>query len=79
MRLDSILEYTHRVMAALTSLFIVASALLGRRNARSVRWVSRPLFAGRLNLGNLCGWLELARRVMAGLSERLKLGTRGRV
>jgi cytochrome c oxidase assembly protein subunit 15 len=42
MRLDSILEYAHRVMAALTSLFIVASAIAGWRKAGSIRWVSRP-------------------------------------
>ena len=42
MRVDSILEYTHRVTAALTSLLIVASAVAGWRRARSVRWVSWP-------------------------------------
>jgi heme a synthase len=42
MRIDSILEYTHRLLAALTSTFIVASAIAGWRRARSVRWVSWP-------------------------------------
>ena len=42
MRLDSILEYSHRVLAALTSLAILASAILGWRKARSIRWVSWP-------------------------------------
>lgn len=42
MRIDSILEYTHRVLAALTSLFIVASAVVGLRRSRSIRWVSWP-------------------------------------
>ena len=42
MRLDSILEYAHRVLAALTSLCIVASAAVGWRKARSIRWVSWP-------------------------------------
>jgi cytochrome c oxidase assembly protein subunit 15 len=42
MRIDSILEYTHRVLAALTSLFIVASAVVGWRRSRSIRWVSLP-------------------------------------
>ena len=42
MRLDSILEYSHRVLAALTSLFIIASAIVGWRKARPLCWVSRP-------------------------------------
>jgi heme A synthase len=42
MRLDSILEYTHRVLAALTALFIIASAIVGWRRSRSIRWVSWP-------------------------------------
>jgi len=36
------LEYTHRVLALLTSLLIVASAMVGWRNTRSVRWVAWP-------------------------------------
>ena len=42
LRMDSIIEYTHRLTAALTSLLIVAAAVLGWRNARSIRWVSWP-------------------------------------
>jgi cytochrome c oxidase assembly protein subunit 15 len=42
LRLDSMLEYTHRVLALLTSLLIVASAIVGWRNARSIRWVAWP-------------------------------------
>jgi heme A synthase len=42
MRLDSILEYTHRVVAGLTSLLIVASAVVGWHSARSNRWMSWP-------------------------------------
>lgn len=42
LRVDSILEYAHRVLAALTSLFIIASAIAGWRKARSIRWVSWP-------------------------------------
>lgn len=42
MRLDSILEYSHRVLAALTSLLIVVSAITGWRTYRSIRWVSWP-------------------------------------
>lgn len=41
-RLDSILEYTHRLLAGLTSLLIVASAIAGWRRARSMHWVSWP-------------------------------------
>jgi cytochrome c oxidase assembly protein subunit 15 len=45
-RVDSVLEYAHRVLAALTSISIVASAVLGWRRARSLRWISwPPLFA----------------------------------
>lgn len=42
LRMDSIIEYTHRLFAGLTSLLIVAAAVLGWRNARSIRWVSWP-------------------------------------
>jgi heme A synthase len=42
MRLDSILEYTHRVMAAVTSLLIATSAIVGLRESRPVRWVAWP-------------------------------------
>ncbi len=43
MRMDSIIEYSHRVVAALTSLLIVAAAAVGLWQYRSIRWVSRPL------------------------------------
>lgn len=42
MRLDSILEWIHRALAGLTSLFIIASAIVGWHNIRAIRWVSRP-------------------------------------
>jgi cytochrome c oxidase assembly protein subunit 15 len=42
MRLDSILEYIHRVLAGLTLLFIIASAIVGWYKVRTLRWVSRP-------------------------------------
>lgn len=41
-RFDSILEYAHRVLAALTTLIIIASAIVGWIKARSIRWVSWP-------------------------------------
>lgn len=42
MRIDSILEYAHRVLAALASLSIVASAVVGWRKTRAIRWLSWP-------------------------------------
>ena len=42
MRTDAIIEYTHRLFAALTSPFIIAAALVGWMKASSIRWVSRP-------------------------------------
>jgi heme a synthase len=41
-RLDSIIEYTHRLLAAAASLSILASAILGWRDRRSDPWVARP-------------------------------------
>ena len=38
-RFDSILEYTHRVVAAVASLLIVASAIVGWRGDRANRWL----------------------------------------
>ncbi len=42
MRSDAIIEYTHRLFAALTSPVIIAAALMGWMKARSIRWVSWP-------------------------------------
>lgn len=42
MRSDAIIEYTHRLFAALTSPVIIAAALMGWMKARSIRWVSLP-------------------------------------
>jgi cytochrome c oxidase assembly protein subunit 15 len=42
MRLDSIIEYTHRIVALLASPLIFAAAFVGWRRTRSLRWVSRP-------------------------------------
>jgi cytochrome c oxidase assembly protein subunit 15 len=41
----AITEYTHRVVAALTTPLIVAAAFVGWRRARGLRWVSRPPLA----------------------------------
>ena len=40
MRTDAIIETTHRLLAALTSVTIVAAAIVGWRRSRSIRWVS---------------------------------------
>jgi cytochrome c oxidase assembly protein subunit 15 len=42
MRSDAIIEYTHRLFAALTSPVIIAAAVMGMMRARSIKWVSRP-------------------------------------
>ena len=41
-RIDSILEYTHRVIAGLTALLVVASSVVGWRHYRGIRWLHRP-------------------------------------
>lgn len=40
--IKAVIEYTHRLVAALTTPLIVAAALVGWRQARAIRWVSRP-------------------------------------
>lgn len=42
LEIKAILEYTHRVVAALTTLLIVIAALVGWRQTRHLPWVSRP-------------------------------------
>ena len=42
LRMDAIIEYLHRLIAALTSPFILASAVVGWWKFRAVKWVSRP-------------------------------------
>jgi heme A synthase len=39
---NAIIEYTHRFVAALTTPFIVAAAVVGWRRTRSIKWVSGP-------------------------------------
>jgi cytochrome c oxidase assembly protein subunit 15 len=41
-QINAIIEYTHRFVAALTSPFILAAAIVSWRRARSIRLVSRP-------------------------------------
>jgi cytochrome c oxidase assembly protein subunit 15 len=42
LRTDAIIESVHRLLAALTSVAIVAAAIVGWRRSRSIRWVSWP-------------------------------------
>lgn len=42
MRIDAIIEYSHRLIAALTSPLILAAAIIGGRNARAAWWIRRP-------------------------------------
>jgi heme A synthase len=76
MHLNSILEYAHRVVAALTLLFVVASAIVGLRKTRSVRWVaSPPLIAVFLLLGvSAFGAMVVLRGLGPGLAA-LDLGS----
>src|SRR5690606_28398633 len=42
-QINAVIEYTHRLVAALTSPLIIAAAVVRWRRTRAVRWVSRPL------------------------------------
>lgn len=70
LRVDSILEYAHRVLAALTSLSIVAAAILGWRRARGVRWVRWPpvLAVGFLIIVIILGAMVVLRGLEPGLA-----------
>jgi len=39
---NAIIEYAHRVIAALTTPLIIAAAVVGWRRTRSIKWMSRP-------------------------------------
>lgn len=46
MQSGAIIEYLHRFIAGLTSLLIIAAAIVGWRNSRAIHWVSRlPVIA----------------------------------
>src|SRR5512137_2771162 len=45
LRLDSILEYSHRMIASFTTPFILASAIVAWRRHRTVRLIFRPMMA----------------------------------
>ncbi len=42
-QINSIIEYTHRFIAALTTPVILAAIIVSWRNTRAIRWVIRPL------------------------------------
>ena len=65
MRIDAIIEYTHRLTAALTSPFILAAAVIGWIKVRSVRWVSWPPLAAIVLAAAVAGFGALA--VIRGL------------
>ena len=76
LRFDSILEYTHRVVAALTSLLIVASAIVGWGRYRANRWLWQPLAIaiGFLLVVIVLGALVVLRGLEPGLAA-LDLGS----
>lgn len=43
LQINAIIEYTHRLIAALTTPFILAAAFVTWRRARGIRWLMRPL------------------------------------
>ena len=75
-RVDSVLEYAHRVLAALTSISIVVSAVLGWRRTRAVRWISWPpvLAVGFLVIVIILGAMVVLRGLEPGLAA-LDLGS----
>ena len=66
MRIDSIIEYTHRFSAALAGPFVLASAVLGWRKHGRLPWVSRPPVAAIVFLMAVAVFGALA--VLRGLS-----------
>jgi cytochrome c oxidase assembly protein subunit 15 len=74
--MDSILEYAHRVLAGITSLFIVAAALVGWRRARHAPWVRWPLVIAVVFLAAVIffGAMVVLRGLGPGLSA-LDLGS----
>ena len=70
LRVDAIIEYTHRLIAALTTPFIIAGAILGWWRYRSIRWVSRPqmLAVGLLLVVSVFGAFAVLRGLPPGLA-----------
>jgi heme a synthase len=75
-RLDSILEYTHRVAAGATSVLILTSAVIGVRRYRAIPWLSRPpvIAAGFLLAVVVLGAMVVLRGLEPGLAA-LDLGS----
>jgi heme a synthase len=42
-QINAIIEYAHRLIAALTSPLIIAAAIVSWRRTRAIRWITRPL------------------------------------
>jgi heme a synthase len=66
MKMDSIIEYMHRLVAALTSPVVIAAAIVGWRRSPAIRWVSRPPIIAVAFLFVVAGLG--ARAVLRGLS-----------
>ena len=66
MRIDAVIEYSHRLIAALTSPLILAAAVMGWVNSRAIRWISRPLIAAVVLVAAVVVFGALA--VLRGLS-----------
>ena len=49
-QINAIIEYAHRLIAALTSPLIIAAAVVSWRRTRAIRWVTRPLLLSLLFL-----------------------------
>jgi heme A synthase len=75
-QVNSIIEYTHRLIVALTSPFIFAATVVGWRKARSVRRVSRPPAVAILLLLAVIvfGALAVLRGLSPGLAAQPGLG-----
>jgi cytochrome c oxidase assembly protein subunit 15 len=70
LRIDSVLEYTHRLLAALTSVLIVVAAIVGWRKTGAIRWVSWPptIAIGFLLAVTVFGALVVLRGLSPGLA-----------
>jgi heme A synthase len=70
MRSDAIIESLHRLLAGLTSVTIIAAALVGWFKSRSIRWVSRPplVAVGFLLVAAVLGALVVLRGLSPGMA-----------
>ena len=71
MRIDAWIEFTHRFIAASTSPFILAAAIIGLWKFRTIKWVSRPpviavvLLVAEIILGAITVLTELPPEIVA--------------